>query len=155
LKLRAFLHVVDKVKSPADTEHPFHGWLPYLKLVWQPSVQLLEVFSSAAILAITEPGAGFWADVAGAWGAGDVGRAATVFATSGARLCGLTTGSARCGLAICFGAGTVMLGSWLVGPVAVCEAAVPLSNTVDRTATAEGATRLDDIPINAFSQIRK
>jgi hypothetical protein len=28
--------------------------LPYFKLVWQPSVQLLEVFSSAAILAITE-----------------------------------------------------------------------------------------------------
>ena len=35
----------------------------------------------------------------------------------------------------------------MVGPVAVCEAAVPLSNTVDRTATAEGATRLDDILI--------
>jgi hypothetical protein len=59
LKLRTFLHVVDKVKSPDDPEHPFHGWLPYLKLVWQPSVQLLEVFSSAAILAITEPDAGF------------------------------------------------------------------------------------------------
>ena len=53
----------------------------------------------------------------------------------------------RCGLATCFGAWTVMLGSWLVGPVAVCEAAVPLSNTVDRTARAEGATRLDDILI--------
>jgi hypothetical protein len=39
--------------------------LPYLKLVWQPSAQLLEVFSSAAILAITEPGAGFWAVVDG------------------------------------------------------------------------------------------
>jgi hypothetical protein len=32
-----------------------------LELVWQPSVQLLEVFSSAAILAITGPGAGFCA----------------------------------------------------------------------------------------------
>jgi len=62
--LRPFLHVVDKVKSP-DVEHPFQGWLPYLKLVWQPSAQLLEVFSSAAILAITEPGAGFWAVVDG------------------------------------------------------------------------------------------
>src|SRR5580765_995456 len=40
-----------------------------------------------------------------------------------------------------------MLGSWLVGPVALCEAAVPFSNTVDRTARAEGATRLDDILI--------
>jgi hypothetical protein len=28
-------------------------------LVWQPSVQLLDVFSIAAILAITEPDAGF------------------------------------------------------------------------------------------------
>jgi hypothetical protein len=66
-----------------------------------------------------------------------VGRAATVFATC---LCGLASG-----LAAGFGATTVMLGSWLV--VAVCEAAVPLSNTVDRTARAEGATRLDDILI--------
>ena len=71
-----------------------------------------------------------------------------MFATGGACLCGLTTGSARCGRATCFGAWTVMLGSWLVGPVAVCEAAVPLrphNNAVDRIATAEGATRLDDI----------
>jgi hypothetical protein len=65
-----------------------------------------------------------------------------VFATGGACLCGLAAG-----LATCFGATTVMLGSWLVGPVAVCEAAVPFSNTVDRTAIAEGATRLDDILI--------
>jgi hypothetical protein len=57
--LRTFLHVVEKTASPDDPEHPFQGWLPCLKLVWQPSVQLLEVFSSAAILAITEPGAGF------------------------------------------------------------------------------------------------
>ena len=50
------------------------------------------------------------------------------------------------GLAVCFGGETVTLGSWL----AVCEAAVPLrphSNAVDRIATAEGATRLDDILI--------
>jgi hypothetical protein len=65
-----------------------------------------------------------------------------VFATGGACLCGLVTG-----LATCFGAWIVMLGSWLAGPVAVCEAAVPLSNTFDRTAIAEGATRLDDILI--------
>jgi len=92
-------------------------------------VQLLEVFSSAAILAITEPGAGFWADVGGVWGAGAVGRTATVFATA-------APATGRCGLATWFGAWTVMLGSWLLGAVAVCEAAVPLSNTVDRTATA-------------------
>jgi hypothetical protein len=59
--LRTFLHVVDKVKSPDEPEHPFQGWLPYLKLVWQPSVQLLEVLSSSAILAMTEPDAGFCA----------------------------------------------------------------------------------------------
>jgi hypothetical protein len=58
--LPAFLHVVDTIESPADDpEHPFHGWLPYFKLVWQPSLQLLDVLSSAAILAITEPDAGF------------------------------------------------------------------------------------------------
>src|ERR1700754_3485850 len=39
-----------------------------------------------------------------------------------------------------------MLGSWLVVPVAVCEAAVPLiphSHAVDRIATAERATEID------------
>jgi hypothetical protein len=93
-------------------------------------MQLLEVLSSSANFAIIEPFAG-----GGVCVVGDVVRDATVFATR----VGL------CGLATCFGATTVMLGSWLAGPVAVCEAAVPLSNTVDRTATAEGATRLDDI----------
>jgi hypothetical protein len=111
-------------------------------------VQLLEVFSSAAILAITEPGAG-WAVVDGDWAAGDVGRAATAFATGGACLCGLTTG-----FAACIGAWTVMLGSWSAGRVEVCEAAVPLSNTVDRTATAEGATRLDDTLITRSPKYR-
>jgi hypothetical protein len=50
-----------------------------------------------------------------------------------------------CGLATCFGAWTVMLGS--VEPVAVCDTAVPLrphSNAVDKMATAEGATKIDD-----------
>jgi hypothetical protein len=68
-------------------------------------------------------------------------------ATGGACLCGLTTG-----FAACLGAWTVMLGSWLVVPVEVCEAAVPLSNTVDKTATAEGATRLGDILITRSPQ---
>jgi hypothetical protein len=126
--LRTFLHVVERAKPPADVEHPFQGWLPYLKLVWQPSVQLLEVFSSLASFANTESGAG-----AGVGVVGDVRP--TVFAT---RL-GL------CGLATCFGAWTVMLGS--VEPVAVCDTAVPLrphSNAVDKMATAEGATKIDD-----------
>jgi hypothetical protein len=55
LKLRTFLHVGEKM-SP-DPEHPFQGALPYLKLVWQPSVQLLLVFSSWASFAIVEFGA--------------------------------------------------------------------------------------------------
>ena len=52
------------------------------------------------------------------------------------------------GLALCSGAVTVTLGSVELG--AVCEAAVPLrphNNEVDRIATAEGATRVDDILI--------
>jgi hypothetical protein len=58
--------------------------------------------------------------------------------------CGLSDGLATslCGLATCFGASTVTPGSW------VCEIAVPLrahNNAVDRIATAEGATGLDDI----------
>jgi hypothetical protein len=62
LKLRTFLQVAEKV-SPV-VEHPFQGWLPYLKLVWQPSVQLLLVLSSSASFAMTEPGAGGGARVA-------------------------------------------------------------------------------------------
>jgi hypothetical protein len=52
-----------------------------------------------------------------------------------------------CGLATCFGASTVMPGSGAAEPVAVCDIAVPLgphNNAVDRIATAEGATKLDD-----------
>jgi hypothetical protein len=56
--LRTFLQVGEKTGLfPEAAEHPFQGWLPYFKLVWQPSVQLLEVLSSAASLAMTEPGA--------------------------------------------------------------------------------------------------
>jgi hypothetical protein len=53
--LRTFLHVGEK-RSPV-VEHPFQGWLPYLKLVWQPSVQLLLVLSISASLANVEFGA--------------------------------------------------------------------------------------------------
>jgi len=119
-----------------------------LKLVTQPSVQLLEVFSSAASFAIVEPGAGD-----GVRAGGDVGRGATVFATR-PDPCGLATG--LCGLATCFGASTVMPGR-VPEPVAVCDTAVPLrahNNAVDRIATAEGATRLDDILMRRFPKIR-
>ena len=69
--------------------------------------------------------------------AGAVRRTAPVFAACSG-LCG--------GLATCFGATTVTLGSELEEP-AVCDTAVPPrahSNAVDRRATAEGATKPDD-----------
>jgi hypothetical protein len=47
------------------------------------------------------------------------------------------------GLATCFGASTETVGSW-AGPVVVCDTAGPHSRTDDKTATAEGTTRLDD-----------
>ena len=67
-----------------------------------------------------------------------------MFATCGGLCGGLATG--LCGLATCFGATTVTVGSVADEPP-VCDMAVPPgahSNTVDRIATAEGATRLDD-----------
>ena len=51
-----------------------------------------------------------------------------------------------------FGAWIVMLGSE-VPPEGVCDIAVPLrphNNAIDRIATAEGATRLDDILMRRF-----
>jgi hypothetical protein len=51
-----------------------------------------------------------------------------------------------------FGAWIVMLGSE-VPPEGVCDIAAPLrphNNAVDRIATAEGATRLDDILMRRF-----
>ena len=98
---------------------------------------MLEVFSSAAILAITGPGAadGVRALGDGVLALGDVRRDATVFAA----------GFGLSGLATCLGASTVMLGSAVAELVAVCDMAVPLgphNNAVDRIATAEGATRL-------------
>jgi len=112
-------------------------------------VQLLEVFSSAANFDITEPGlASIEAGEAdGVSAAGDLRRDATVVATC----------FGLCGLATCFGAWTVMLGSEVAKPVAVCDIAVPLgphNNAVDRMATAEGATKLDDNLMTCPSQIR-
>ena len=62
--------------------------------------------------------------------------------------CGFATG--RFGLAACFGASTVMLGSGAAEPAAVCDTAVPLklhSNEIKKIAIAEGTIRLDDILI--------
>jgi hypothetical protein len=54
MKLRTFLHMGEK--TSADAEHPFQGALPCLKFVWQPSLQLLLVFSSWANFANVEFG---------------------------------------------------------------------------------------------------
>jgi hypothetical protein len=111
-------------------------------------VQLLLVRSSSFSLAMTEPRAGggvlvvvctrvLLAD-------GDR-RTAPVFAAR-SRLC--------IGLAVCFGATTVTLGS--AAPDAVCDIAgrpKPNSNAIDRMATAEGATKLDSLMARS-SEIR-
>jgi hypothetical protein len=68
-----------------------------------------------------------------------------------------TTRSGLCGLAACFGATTVILGSSVPEPVGVCDIAVPLgphSNAVDKIATAEGATRLGDNLMTISPQIQ-
>jgi hypothetical protein len=64
------VHVVENVeKYPPDSLHPTQGSFLVLKLVAQPPLQLLATFSSAAILANGEPGAG-----AGVRAAVDVAR---------------------------------------------------------------------------------
>jgi hypothetical protein len=111
-----------------------------LKLVWQPPLQLLAALSSLAILPCTEFGStdGVCAvddPVDNLW------RDPPVFA--------------RCfgadGLATCFGASTVTVGSEGAGAVAVCAVAGPHSKIVDTTATTEGATTLDDNLMTMFS----
>jgi hypothetical protein len=65
----------------------------------------------------------------------------------GDRVRATVSGFGFCGLATCFGASTVMLGSGAAELAAVCDTAVPLrphNNAVDRIATAEGSTKLDD-----------
>jgi hypothetical protein len=56
----------------------------------------------------------------------------------------LAAGLGLCGLATCFGASTVTVGSREAKSVAVCDTAGPHSKTVDKIATAEGATKIDD-----------
>jgi hypothetical protein len=59
----------------------------------------------------------------------------------------------RCGLASCFGASTVTVGM-VEEPVAVCDTAVPLSNEVDKKATARGAIKPEDNLIIMSSRIQ-
>jgi hypothetical protein len=66
---------------------------------------------------------------------------------------GLEAGCDLDGLATCFGATTVTPGSGVADP-AVCDIAVPLSKAVDRMATAEAATKLDDNLMTVSSQIQ-
>jgi hypothetical protein len=117
-----------------------------LKLVSQPPLQLLLAFSSLASFPSIESGAadGVRAVDDGVRAADDFRRDATVFATC----------FGICGLATCFGASTVMVGSGPAEPVAVCDDAGPHSKTVDKTATAEGATKLDDNPMTMSSRGR-
>ena len=117
-----------------DAEHPTQGRPFDGKLDAQPPSQLLTLRSILRSFSSTD------SSPAG----GDVPRDTERFTVLRvtARCCGL------CGLATDFGAWTVMLGRAVgSGRGSVRDIAVPLSNTVDKTATAEGATRLDDILI--------
>lgn len=134
--MRLSLHVAEKgpcVCPPADSLHPTQGRLPCGRLDSQPPLQLLATFSSLAILPNIESGAGAGVRAVDVWPVDDLRRDTTVFATCFGFF----------GLATCFGASTVMLGSELAEPVAVCDAAGPHSKAVDKIATAEGATKRD------------
>ena len=128
-------------RKPTDTLpnslHPTQGSFPVLKLVAQPPLQLLLSFSSLASFPKGEPGPAMIASVV----AGDAGAVGLRTVDDVRR--DATTRSSLCGLAACFGATTVMVGSE-AAPVAVCEVAGPHSRIVDTAATAEGATKLDD-----------
>src|SRR5256885_16665586 len=118
----------------ADAEHPTQGRPLDGRLDWQPPSQLLTPRSILRSFSSTDSSPAV----------GDVPRDTvrlTVLRVT-ARCCGL------CGLATGFGAWTVMLGRAVASERgSVRDIAVPLSNTVDNTAIAEGATRLDDILI--------
>jgi hypothetical protein len=117
-----------------DAEHPTQGRPFDGKLEAQPPSQLLTPRSILRSFSSTDSSPAV----------GDVPRDTvrlTVLRVT-ARCWGL------CDLATGFGAWTVMLGRAVGAELgSVRDIAVPLSNTVDRTARAEGATRLDDILI--------
>jgi hypothetical protein len=118
----------------ADAEHPTQGRPLDGRLDWQPPSQLLTPRSILRSFSSTDSSPAV----------GDVPRDTvrlTVLRVA-ARCCGL------CSLATGFGAWTVMLGRAVGAELgSVRDIAVPLSNTVDRAAMAESATRLDDILI--------
>jgi hypothetical protein len=123
----------------ADAEHPTQGRPLDGRLDWQPPSQLLTPRSILRSFSSTDSSPAV----------GDVPRDTvrlTVLRVT-ARCWGL------CDLATGFGAWTVMLGRAVGAELgSVRDIAVPLSNTVDRTARAEGATRLDDILITRTPQ---
>jgi hypothetical protein len=108
--------------------------LPLGKLDAQPPLQLLATFSRLAILPITEPGAYEGVLAVDVRAVDAVRRGAVVFAPR----------SDTCGFATCFGASTVTGGIVAADPVGICDAAGAHSKAVDKTATAEGTTKLDE-----------
>src|SRR3954453_22925883 len=88
-----------------DAEHPIQGLLPDGKLVWQPPSQLLTLLSILRSFSKTDSCAAVNGVV------GDAGRDATLFATRVGLCGGFAARCGLCGLAICFGAWTVMLGN--------------------------------------------
>jgi hypothetical protein len=118
----------------ADPEHPTQGRPLDGRLDWQPPSQLLTPRSILRSFSSTDssPAVG---DVPR-----DTVRLKVLRVTARCwDLCDLATG---------FGAWTVMLGRAVGAELgSVRDIAGPLSNTVDRTALAERATRLDDILI--------
>jgi hypothetical protein len=129
---------------PPDSLHPTQGSLPCGKLDAQPPLQLLATFSRLAILPITEPGAYEGVRAADVPAVDAVRRGAVVFAPR----------SDMCGLATCFGASTVTGGIVAAEPVGICDAAGAHSKIVDKAATAEGTTRLDENLMTMSFQIR-
>ena len=107
--------------------------MPLGKLDAQPPLQLLATFSKLASLSITEPGA-YEGVLAVVRAVGAVRRGAVVLALR----------SDTCGFATCFGASTVTGGIVAAEPVGICDAAGAHSKAVDKTATAEGTTKLDE-----------
>jgi hypothetical protein len=97
-------------------------------------LQLLAARSSLAILRNGVSGPGNAAPDEAVRAVDDVRRDPPVFAAR----------SGLGGLATCFGASTVTEGSVAEEPVGICDAAGPHSRTVDKAATVEGTTRLDD-----------
>ena len=133
-----------------DALHPIQGLSPDLKLVTQPPTQLPLIFSSLRIFAIIDSCAAVNGVV------GDVGRDATLFATRVGLCGGFAVCCGLCGLTICFGAWTVMLGSeGVVAAVVVCDIAVPLgphvSSANDEIATAGPEKKRDESPIAVSS----